>query len=173
MKRLHYEEQMDAPKRAKSSLAWLGTGLQQLKSLSSIESWHAAKQVVAEGGVELRCFVEDDQLDCVCVQAHVGGSNVNAAAFPHIKPLPDSAATQSVAVELFIHSRTGQILDADTSCCPGGFQPVLGSFCPHAAAALLLAAKQARAPASGAVAPLVSLSARSCIFYSAASFLLA
>jgi hypothetical protein len=62
-----------------------------------------------------------------------------------------------VHVQLCLHATSGELLDADTSCCPGGFQCVLGSFCPHAAALLLAVAKQATLPSEGRAAQLVSV----------------
>jgi hypothetical protein len=80
----------------------------------------------------------------------------NAAAFPHLKPPREQSTPQPVSAQLILHPSTGQVLDADTSCCPGGFQPVLGSFCPYLAAALLKVAQQAKAPSQGPMEPAVS-----------------
>lgn len=165
----HPEDSTQQDKKSKgSSLAFLGQALHKVKAYSSSESWHAAKEVVAEpGAVQVTHFVSADtprhngggsagEAAAVCIQAHVSTANLeNAAAFPHLKA---SSSTQSavVAVRLVLCPSSGQLLDADTSCCPGAFQPVLGSFCPHAAAALLHVAKQAQLPEEGAMpAPLV------------------
>lgn len=162
MKRIHSPEAPDPQKRPKSSLAWLGLSLQQLKQLCSSESWHAAKQLVAESSVHISTYAEDTQLGCVCVSGHVAASE-NAAAFPHMRSTPELATPQPVSVQLALHPSTGQLLDADTSCCLGGFQPVLGSFCPYAVAALLQVAKQAQPPSQGSVQPMVSVPASWCI----------
>jgi hypothetical protein len=155
MKRIHSPDAPEQQKRSKSALAWLGTALQQLKQLSSAESWHAAKQLVAEHSVDIYAYVEDAQQGHVCICGHVAASD-NAAAFPHMRPKSEVASTQGVSVQLCLHPSTGQLLDADTSCCPGGFQSVLGSFCPYAVAALLQVAKQAQAPSQGTAQTLVS-----------------
>jgi hypothetical protein len=44
-------------------------------------------------------------------------------------------------VQLLVDTRSGELLDADTSCCPGGYHAARGSFCP-CVGALLLAAGQ-------------------------------
>jgi hypothetical protein len=156
MKRTHPPEADNHQKRPKSSLAWLGAALVSLKSASHAESWHAAKQLVSDGSVEVSSFIEDAQLGSICaIDARICSSE-NAAAFPHMKPTPQQAAPQAVSVRLCLHPSTGQLLDGDTSCCPGGFQPVLGSFCPYAVAALLQVAKQAQVPHQGCMQPMVS-----------------
>lgn len=155
MKRIHSPDAPDPQKRSKSGLAWLGTALQQLKQLSTAESWHAAKQLVAEHSVDISAYVEDVQQGYVCISSHVAASD-NASAFPHMRPKSEVASTQLLSVQLCLHPSTGQLLDADTSCCPGGFQSMLGSFCPYAVAALLQVAKQAQAPSQGTVQPMVS-----------------
>jgi hypothetical protein len=155
MKRIHSPDVPEQQKRSKSALAWLGTALQQLKQLSSAESWHAAKQLVAEHSVEISAYVEDVQQGHVCISGHVAASD-NGAAFPHMRFKSEAASTQRVSVQLCLHPKTGLLLDADTSCCPGGFQSVLGSFCPYAVAALLQVAKQAQAPSQGTAQTMVS-----------------
>lgn len=156
MKRTHSPETSEHQKRPKSGLAWLGAAVVSLKSVSHTESWHAGKQLVAEGSVQVSSFTEDAQLGSVCtIDAHVCASE-NAAAFPHMRPTPEAAAPHTVSVRLCLHPSTGQLLDADTSCCPGGFQPVLGSFCPYAVAALLQVAKQAQLPSQGPMQAMVS-----------------
>lgn len=151
MKRGHSPESADPQKRYKSGLAWLGQSLQLLRQLSSTEAWHAAKQLVAEGSADVTSFVEDVQLVCCCITAQIAASE-NAAAFPHRR----SEVAAPASVRLVLDPSSGQLLDADTSCCPGGFQPVLGSFCPYALAAFLAVAKQAQAPTQGAMQPMVS-----------------
>lgn len=155
MKRGHSLDASDAQKRAKSSLRWLGAGLEQLKAHSSAESWHAAKQLVFEDAVTVSAYVDDAQIGCVSISGQVSAVSDNAAAFPHLKPPPSSATTQCVAVQLILHPSTGQLLDAATSCCPGAFQPVLGSFCPCATALLLKVAKQAQPPSEGSIQAMV------------------
>lgn len=157
MKRGHSAEPDDVQKRSKSALRWLGLSLEALKSSSSAESWHAAKQLVAEGAADVISYVEDVELGCVGISGRVSVSD-NASAFPHLRPPPTLAPPQSVAVQLVLQQSSGQVLDAATSCCPGGFQPVLGSFCPCTTALLLCVAKQAQPPEKGPIQPLVSSS---------------
>lgn len=129
---------------------------QQVRSLTAGEAWHAAKQLVAEGAVNLTSYQSDPQLGCVALQGHITALNANAASFPHLGPSPAPAAGQPChAVQLCLDSSTGCILDACSSCCAGGFQCVLGSFCPCVAALLLCVAKQARLPEEGCLQPLV------------------
>jgi hypothetical protein len=51
-----------------------------------------------------------------------------------------AAPSGPVAVEVALHVSSGEILDARTACCPGGFHSVLGCFCPCVSALLLQAA---------------------------------
>jgi hypothetical protein len=44
-------------------------------------------------------------------------------------------------VQLLVDTRSGELLDADTSCCPGGYHAARGSFCPCVGALLLAAAQ--------------------------------
>jgi hypothetical protein len=44
-------------------------------------------------------------------------------------------------VQLLLDTRSGELLDADTSCCPGGYHAARGSFCPCVGALLLAAAQ--------------------------------
>jgi hypothetical protein len=156
MKRTHSNEAEDEHKRSKSGLAFLRTALQQLKACSSTESWHAAKQLVSEGSVAVTGYDDDKSLGCICISGLVTAPTDNAAAFPHLKPPREQSTPQPVSAQLILHPSTGHVLDADTSCCPGGFQPVLGSFCPYLAAALLKVAQQAQPPSQGAMQSVVS-----------------
>lgn len=120
-----------------------------------------AKQLVGELLVDVTYVVDVVEGPAVWIQGKVT-LNANAAAFPH-QLLPSNtpekaaaAAGQTVAVQLCLHGSTGELLDADSSCCPGAFHPVLGSFCPCAAGLLLYAAKQAREPGQGPPILLVS-----------------
>jgi hypothetical protein len=61
-----------------------------------------------------------------------------------------------MSVQLCLQGSTGELLDAQSSCCPGGFQAVLGSFCPCVAALLLRAAQQMALPQQAELSPLVS-----------------
>jgi hypothetical protein len=51
-------------------------------------------------------------------------------------------------VQLLLDICSGELLDADTSCCPGGYHAARGSFCPGVGA-LLLAAAQLQSLAHG------------------------
>jgi hypothetical protein len=150
----HGEGPAEADKRARSSLAWLGKALGHVKAAcsSSGDAYHAAKQLVAEqavGTAVLSACVLDAQLGCVLIQGAFTATNDNAAAFPHLtRPTPELP----IAAQLCVDAASGEVLDAATSCCPGGFQCVLGSFCPYAAALLLQAAKERRLPTEGRVA---------------------
>lgn len=129
--------------------------LHSCKVLSHPEAWHAAKQLVADHHVGFIKIVPDSQRDqLVHISGHIRALNANTASFPHLlKPYArgpgDSSTVQdrSVSVRLTVLISNGELVDADCSCCPGGFQPVLGSFCPCATAVLLAAAKDAAEPA--------------------------
>lgn len=124
-------------------------GLRDLKRCSSHDAWHSAKALVAEGSVRLQAALEDEGLPVVVLQGQITALSADAAAFPHLLRTSSSSvpgASQPVSVALVLHASSGELLDADCSCCPGGFQPVLGSFCPCAAALLLAAAKAAAPP---------------------------
>jgi hypothetical protein len=119
--------------------------------------------------VDLEAVVEGIPSPCVWVQGKVT-LNANAASFPHTDLRQAStadvdhaaAAGQVKSVQLCLHGSTGELLDAHSSCCAGGFQPVLGSFCPCVAALLLRAAQQMAVPEQAARTPLVSIAADSC-----------
>lgn len=125
------------------------------KSLSHSDAWHSAKQLVADDLVSVKAVYHDaDQHDgAVHVVCDISAFNTSTASFPHLlepyacgvistSPAPQLAA----AAHITIDSNTGEVLDANSSCCPGGFQPVLGSLCPCVLAALLTAAKHAAQP---------------------------
>lgn len=136
-----------------------------MRGLSSKEAFHAAKQLVHEEDVVLAAVVEESGSPCVWIQGKVT-LNVNAAGFPHtglrqagtadVDQPAAAAAGQVMSVQVCLHSGTGEVLDADSSCCLGGFQAVLGSFCPCVAALLLRAAQQLALPQQAALSPLVS-----------------
>lgn len=134
-------------------------GLACVKKLSSSDAWHAAKQLFSEKAVEVHAVLLDAGNELVYVQGSVTTLNVNAAAFPHCHPpARPTAADSAISVQLCLQSKSGQLLDATCSCCPGGANIVLGSICPCAAAVLLTAAKQATPPSAGDLKVLVSSS---------------
>lgn len=80
-----------------------------------------------------------------CVHAAPG---TPISQHPHHAP---GAQSGLVSAEVSLDAASGQLLDARSSCCPGGFHAVLGSFCP-AVTALLLAAAAADKAAPGGLA---------------------
>jgi hypothetical protein len=138
-------------------------GIQFVRGLCSKEAFHAAKQLVSCKDVELAAVVEDRSNFCVWIQGRVT-LNASAAAFPHTglrlantaDVVQAAAAGQVMSVQVCLQGSTGELLDAQSSCCPGGFQAVLGSFCPCVAALLLRAAQQMALPQQAELSPLVS-----------------
>ena len=63
---------------------------------------------------------------------------------------------QAYAALLKVDSVTGELLDCDTSCCSGGYHPVLANFCPCVAAVLLATCKQQQQISSAKLEPMVS-----------------
>lgn len=122
--------------------------------MSHSEAWHAAKQLVADNLVSVNAVAHDAQhAQLVRLSGSITRYNPNTASFPHLlepyarNPSSEFAASQQpVDVQLILNESTGEVLDATCSCCPGGFQSVLGSFCPCITAVLLDAAKQAVVP---------------------------
>ena len=105
-------------------------------------AWRAAKETVLHGAVRLTAAEEASSglLTLAGVVSVAAGSPLAQSAH-HAPTLPPS-----VAVEVALDASSGELLDARTSCCPGGFHAVLGSFCPCVGALLLQAAAEARAP---------------------------
>lgn len=125
---------------------------------SSAPAWRAAKAACLQGACSgVAGSIDADGLQGVLVLT-------GACAVPAGSPLAEcvhaarggvAAATaggRGVAVEVALDAATGELLDARSSCCPGGFHPVAGAFCPCVAALLLAAAAAERAP-SGLAAP--------------------
>jgi hypothetical protein len=114
------------------------TGLSTLHLLSDGAAWRAAKAATASGDVEVLYIGECATSSTLCIQgsvaAPINSSKVAAAAHTH--PFPGQAQ-----VQLLVDTRSGELLDADTSCCPGGYHAARGSFCPCVGALLLVAAQ--------------------------------
>jgi hypothetical protein len=151
-----------------TSCPCVAAGIKFVKGLCSKEAFHAAKQLVSEQHVQLEAVIKGTPSPCVWVQGRVT-LNATAASFPHTGLHQAStadvdqaaAAGQVQSVQLCLHGSTGELLDAHSSCCAGGFQPVLGSFCPCVAALLLRAAQQMVLPEQAALTSLVSSTSHS------------
>jgi hypothetical protein len=113
-------------------------GVSTARLLSDGATWKAAKAAAASQDVRVACIKEDSSTSTLCIQGSVTappkGSKVAAAAHTH--PFPGQAQ-----VQLLLDIRSGELLDADTSCCPGGYHAARGSLCPCVGALLLAAAQ--------------------------------
>jgi len=118
---------------------WSGmAGVSTVHLLSDSAAWRAAKAAAASGDVQVTCIKECTTSSTLCIQGRVTAPTTNSkvAAAAHAHPFPGQAQ-----VQLLVDTRSGELLDADTSCCPGGYHAARGSFCP-CVGALLLAAGQ-------------------------------
>ena len=109
---------------------------------SSPTAWRAAKDAVVRGGV--RITQAEDAGSVLTLGGRVAappGSEL--AQHPH-HSAPVTEPGRMVVVEVALDASSGEILDARSGCCPGGFHPVLGSFCPCVGALVLSAAAASR-----------------------------
>jgi hypothetical protein len=113
-------------------------GVSTARLLSDGAAWKAAKAAAASGGLGVICIKECLATSTLCIQGSVTappkGSKVAEAAHTHQFP-------GQAFVQLLVDTRSGELLDADTSCCPGGYHAARGSFCPCVGALLLAAAQ--------------------------------
>jgi hypothetical protein len=113
-------------------------GVSTARLLSDGAAWKAAKAAAASGDAAVTCIREDSSTSTLSIQGSVtaptNSSKVAAAAHTH--PFPGQAQ-----VQLLVDTRSGELLDADTSCCPGGYHAARGSFCPCVGALLLATAQ--------------------------------
>ncbi len=122
----------------------VAAGVATLKALSSPEAWRTAKLLANRDDVTVSSIDESvegakqEELQLLRVRGQVQQPASLTKAFPHSHA---DAAAAVVLVEMVVDAGSGEILDCNTSCCPGGFNAVLGSFCPCATAVYLQACR--------------------------------
>lgn len=118
--------------------------LADVKAAGPGAAWRAAKEAVLRRAVTLHGASEDASNASLALTGRVAwlpGGGV--AGHPHHTP-PGDEGPRSVAVAVVLDASSGAVLDARAGCCPGGWHPVLGCFCPTVGALLLAAAGAAR-----------------------------
>jgi hypothetical protein len=109
-----------------------------VKFLSDKPAWRASKELVALGRVEVSCIKECPSTSTLCYQGSITAASGTTDGDAILHTCNCSSQTQ---VQLLVDTRSGELLDADTSCCPGGYHAARGSFCPCVGALLLAAAQ--------------------------------
>jgi hypothetical protein len=127
-----------APLNYLCSLTFLG--LTTVRNLTASASWREAKLAVQQGRVRVAAYAGSLNHPHVQIQGTVEQTDSNGKGFMSFCHCRKPAQAYTALVKL--DSTTGEVVDCDTSCCPGGYNPVLANFCPCVAAVLLASCKQ-------------------------------
>lgn len=133
------QEDPDTFKRQKKELLF-HRALQDVKALSA-GAWRAAKHAVLHDACRIVGVDETSEILTLHGVVHIAPGSPTAQ-HAHHTPAPSG----HVSVEVALDTNSGEILDCRSSCCPGGFHVVLGSFCPCVGALLVHSGAVHRSP---------------------------